>query len=224
VNAQPAEIAFLVDVDNTLLDNGAVVADLRARLAAAVGADGEQRYWDLFEAHFHSGGYADYLGAFQEYRLRYPDDPRLFNLWQVSLFLLHYPFAERLYPRALDVVARLQARGPVAILSDGDVVYQPYKVERSGLWDAVRGHVMIYVHKELMLADVERRYPARRYVMVDDKIYLLAAIKAIWKDRVTTVFVRQGHYALDPAIVAASPPADVTVDAIGDLIERADDL
>ncbi len=139
-------------------------------------------------------------------------------------FLLDYPFAERLYPRALDVIARLQTRGPVAIVSDGDVVFQPHKVKRSGLWEAAGGRVLVYIHKEEMLDDIERRYPARRYVMVDDKIYLLAAIKAIWKERVTTVFVRQGHYALDPGLVAASPPADMTIEAIGDIIDRLAEL
>jgi FMN phosphatase YigB (HAD superfamily) len=217
----PADVAFLVDVDNTLLDNGAVVADLRRHLRDTVGAEGEQRYWSIFEELFLDPGFADYLGALQRYSLERPRDPRLFD---VSLFFLNYPFAERLYPRALDVIARLRTRATVAIVSDGDVVFQPYKVKRSGLWDAAAGHVLIYIHKEQMLEDIERRYPARRYVMVDDKIYLLAAIKAIWKERVTTVFVRQGHYALDEKLVAASPPADITIEAIGDLLQRVDSL
>jgi FMN phosphatase YigB (HAD superfamily) len=212
-------VAFLVDVDNTLLDNGAIVADLRRRIRDTAGPEGEHRYWAIFEELFRDPGFADYLGALQRYSLEGPRDPRLF---EIALFLLNYPFAECLYPRALDVVERLRTRAPVAIVSDGDVVFQPYKVKRSGLWDAAAGHVLIYIHKEQMLEDIERRYPARRYVMVDDKIYVLAAIKAIWKERVTTVFVRQGHYALDAKLVAASPPADVTVDAIGDLIDRVD--
>jgi hypothetical protein len=216
-----ADVAFLVDVDNTLIDNGAIVADLRSRLRESMGVEGEERYWQIFEELFKNPGFADYLGALQRYSLEHRRDPRLFD---IALFLLSYPFAERLYPRALDVIARLQRRGIVAILSDGDVVFQPYKIKRSGLWDAVGGRALIYIHKEQMLDDVERVVPARRYVMVDDKIYLLAAIKAIWKERVTTVFVRQGHYALDPAIVAASPAADVTVDSIGDLIDRVDSL
>ena len=215
-----ADVVFLVDVDNTLLDNGTVVADLRRRLRETVGADGEQRYWEIFEELFRDPGFADYFGALQHYSLERPRDPRLF---EVGLFLLAYPFGERLYPRALDVIDRLQTRGPVVIVSDGDVVFQPYKVKRSGLWDAA-GHVLIYIHKEQMLDDIEQRHPARRYVMVDDKIYVLAAIKAIWKERVTTVFVRQGHYALDAKLVAASPPADVTVEAIGDLLQRVDSL
>ena len=221
MSASPADVAFLVDVDNTLLDNGAVVADLRRHLHETMGAGGEQRYWEIFEELFRDPGFADYLGVLQRYSLEHLRDPRLFD---IALFLLNYPFAERLYPRALDVVARLQTRGPVAIVSDGDVVFQPYKVKRSGLWDAAGGRVLIYIHKEQMLDDVERRYPARRYVMVDDKIHILAAIKAIWKERVTTVFVRQGHYALDKAVVAASPPADVTIEAIGDIIDRLDGL
>jgi len=221
VTVPPADVAFLVDVDNTLLDNGAVVAGLRRHLRDTVGADGEHRYWEIFEELFRDPGFADYLGALQRYSLEHPRDPRLF---EISLFLLNYPFAEHLYPRALDVLAQLRTRAPVAIVSDGDVVFQPYKVKRSGLWDAAAGHVLIYIHKEQMLDDIERRYPARRYVMVDDKIYVLAAIKAIWKERVTTVFVRQGHYALDARLVAASPPADVTVEAIGDMIELADSL
>jgi FMN phosphatase YigB (HAD superfamily) len=221
VGVQPASVAFLIDVDNTLLDNGVIVAGLRRQLRETMGEEGERRYWEIFEELFRDPGFADYLGALQRYSLEHPRDPRLF---EVALFLLNYPFADSLYPRALDLIARLQTRGPVAIVSDGDVVYQPHKVKRSGLWDAAGGHVLVYIHKEQMLDDIERRYPARRYVMVDDKIYILAAIKEIWKERVTTVFVRQGHYALDARLVAASPPADVTVDAIGDLIARIDSL
>jgi FMN phosphatase YigB (HAD superfamily) len=221
VTAPPADVAFLVDVDNTLLDNGRVVADLRSHLRDAMGLVGERRYWEIFEELFRNPGFADYLGAFQRYGLEQPRDPRLFD---VSLALLNYPFGERLYPRALDVVAGLRARAPMVIVSDGDVVFQPYKIKRSGLWDAAGGHVLIYIHKETMLDDIERRYPARRYVFADDKIYVLAAIKAIWKERVTTVFVRQGHYALDPAIVAASPPADVAIDTIGELLDRVGSL
>jgi FMN phosphatase YigB (HAD superfamily) len=198
-----------------------IVADLRRRLRETTGVEGEQRYWEIFEELFRDPGFADYLGALQRFSLERPRDPRLF---EIALFLLNYPFAERLYPRALDVIARLQTRGPVAVVSDGDVVFQPYKVKRAGLWDAAGGRVLIYIHKEQMLDDIERRCPARRYVMVDDKIYILAAIKAIWKERVTTVFVRQGHYALDARIVAASPPADVTIDSIGDLLQQMDSL
>ena len=217
----PADVVFLIDVDNTLLDNGAVVADFRRQLVGALGVEGDRRYWEIFEALFRDPGFADYFGALQRYSLEGPRDPRLFD---VARFLLHYPFAERVYPRALDLIAALRARGPVAIVSDGDVVYQPYKIERSGLWEAARGNVLVYVHKETMLDDIERRYPARRYVMVEDKIFILAAMKAIWRERLTTVFVRQGHYAHDAELLAASPPADITVDSIGDLIDRIDEL
>jgi FMN phosphatase YigB (HAD superfamily) len=212
----PADLVILLDVDNTLLDNGTIVADLRARLREAAGPAGEARYWEIFEALFVDPGFADYLGALNRFSLERPRDPRLF---EIGLFLLQYPFAERLYPRALDAVASARTRGRTVIVSDGDVVFQPFKVQQSGLWRAVGGDVLIYVHKEQMLDDIERRYPARRYVMVDDKVYVLAAMKAIWKDRLTTVFVRQGHYALDERLVAASPPADVTIERIADLAD-----
>jgi FMN phosphatase YigB (HAD superfamily) len=207
------DVVFLLDVDNTLLDNDAVTADLRSYMREALGAEREQRYWHIFEECRSELGYADYLGALQRYRGESPADC---HLLEVSLFLLRYPFAERLYPRALEVVARLRERGPVVILSDGDVVFQPYKIERSGLWAAVEGRVLIYIHKERMLDDVERRYPARRYVMVDDKVRILAAMKAIWQQRLTTVFVQQGHYARETSPMAMRA-ADHVIDAIGDM-------
>jgi FMN phosphatase YigB (HAD superfamily) len=210
------DVVYLVDVDNTLLDNDAVIEDLKRHLADAFGADCERRYWTLFEDLRHELGYADYLGALQRYRVERPRDPHLLGL---SLYLLDYPFADRVYPRAFDLIRALRIRGPVVILSDGDVVFQPRKVERSGLWAAVNGDVLIYIHKEQMLDDVERRYPASRYVMIDDKVRILAAMKAAWQVRLTTVFVRQGHYANDAAQVAGYPAADVVVDRIGDLIE-----
>jgi FMN phosphatase YigB (HAD superfamily) len=216
-----ADVVFLLDVDNTLLDNDAVVDDLRRHLTGAFGIERERQYWDIFEALRSKLGYADYLGALQEYRVEHPRDPHLLAM---SLFLLHYPFASRLYPQALELIARLRSRGTVVIFSDGDVVFQPRKVERSGLWAVVEGEVLIYIHKEAMLDDVEHRYPAARYVMVDDKLRLLTAVKSVWGDRVRTVFVRQGHYAHDASLVAQYPPADVTVDAIGDLIDRVTDL
>jgi FMN phosphatase YigB (HAD superfamily) len=209
------DVVYLLDVDNTLLDNDAVIEDLRKHVADAFGAECERRYWEIFEELRRELGYADYLGALQRYRVERPREPRLL---QISLYLLHYPFADRLYPRALEVVAHLRRNGPAVVLSDGDVVFQPRKVERSGLWQAVDGEVLIYIHKEQMLDDVERRYPARRYVMVDDKLRILAAIKAVWGDRVTTVFVRQGHYSRDPSQVSPYPPADFTVDRVGDLL------
>ena len=210
-----AEVVFLLDVDNTLLDNDRVIADMRAHLAGTLGPECERRYWDIFEARRTEVGYADYLGALEQYRTENPLDP---NIIGYSLFLLRYPFAERLYPGVLDLIASLQHRGTVAILSDGDVVFQPRKIDASGLWAAVGGRVLVYIHKEQMLDDIERRYPAKRYVMVDDKLRILTAMKNQWGARLTTVFVRQGHYAHDPEILASEPPADVAVEKIGDLV------
>ncbi len=207
-------VVFLLDVDNTLLDNDRVTADLHRYLGREVGPERQARYWTIFEQLRTELGYADYLGALQRYRLEYPRDA---HLLAVSSFLVNYPFANRLYPESLDVIDHLRQWGPTVILSDGDVVFQPRKVECSGLFEAVEKRVLIYVHKERELDDVERRHPADRYVIVDDKLRILTAVKRCWADRVRTVFVRQGHYAHDPA-VATCPPADVTVDRIGDLL------
>ncbi len=207
-------VVFLLDVDNTLLDNDRVAADLKRHLGRAIGADQEKRYWAIFEQLRSELGYADYLGALQRYRLEHPRDPYLLA---VSSFLVNYPFANRLFPESLDVVDHLGAWGPTVILSDGDVVFQPRKVDSSGLFDAVEGRVLIYIHKERDLDDVERRYPAERYVLVDDKLRILAAVKKQWGERVTTVFARQGHYARDPE-VAKYPPADITLERIGELL------
>ena len=209
------ETVYLLDVDNTLLDNDAVIEDLRRHLIDAFGLACDQRYWEIFEELRTELGYADYLGALQRYRI---ENPREGHVLQISMFLLHYPFASRVYPGALDAIRSLRSRGPVVILSDGDVVFQPRKIERSGLWAAVEGEVLIYVHKEQMLDDVERRYPARRYVMVDDKLRILAAMKKFWGDRLTTVFVRQGHYAHDAAQLTGFPAADVTIERVADLV------
>jgi FMN phosphatase YigB (HAD superfamily) len=210
----PDDLVSLVDVDNTLLDNDAVIEDLRRHLIDAFGVECQQRYWDIFEQLRKELGYADYLGALQRYRIEHPHETRVLG---ISLFLLHYPFADRVYPGAFDAIRHLRRRGPVVILSDGDVVFQPRKIERSGLWAAVEGEVLIYIHKERMLDEVEKHYPARRYVMVDDKIHILAAMKAVWGERLTTVFVRQGHYAHDAALIAANPAAEVTVESIGEI-------
>jgi FMN phosphatase YigB (HAD superfamily) len=214
--ADQTDVVFLLDVDNALLDNDCVEEDLRQHITEAFGVESQKRYWDIFEQLRTELGYADYLGALQQYRVEHPGDPQLLN---ISLFLVNYPFAERLYPHAIEVIDRLQRNGRVVILSDGDVVFQPRKVERSGLWDAVSGHVLIYIHKEQMLDDVERRYPARHYVLVDDKLRILTAVKRVLGEGVTTIFVRQGHYARDRALVARFPAADVTIERIGDLID-----
>jgi FMN phosphatase YigB (HAD superfamily) len=212
----PSEVVFLFDVDNTLLNNDRVLEDLLLHIEREFGAARRDRYLAIFEQLRAELGYADYLGALQRYRLEASCDPRLLMM---SSFLLDYPFANRLYPGSLDVLDHLRRWGPTVILSDGDVVFQPRKVQRSGLWEAVEGRVLIYIHKEQMLEDVERRYPARHYVMVDDKLRILAAMKKIQRDRVTTVFPRQGHYALNPKNIAAYPPADITVERIGDLVD-----
>jgi FMN phosphatase YigB (HAD superfamily) len=210
-----APVVFLVDVDNTLLDNDRVLDDLRQHVQQEFGAACWDRYWTILMALWDELGYRDYLGALQRYRLEHPHDMRLLA-WPA--FLADYPFADRLYPGALDVLARLRGWGPTALLSDGDVVFQPRKVQRSGLWQAVDGQVLIYIHKEHNLNDVAERYPAERYVLIDDKLNILTPVKRAWGARVTTVFPRQGQYAHDPKILAANPPADVTVERIGDLL------
>jgi polyphosphate glucokinase len=215
-NPVPAKVIFLFDVDNTLLDNDRVTADLKRHLERQVGPEHAQRYWSLFEQLRSELGYADYLGALQRYRSEYPHDPKLLT---VSHFLVNYPFANRLFPDSLDVIEHVKQWGQPVILSDGDVVFQPRKVDRSGIFEAVDGNVLIYVHKEKELDDVEQRHPAEHYVLVDDKLRILAAIKKIWGARVTTVFVRQGHYALDPKILTTCPAADVSIERIGDLLE-----
>jgi FMN phosphatase YigB (HAD superfamily) len=211
--ASAKKVVFLFDVDNTLLNNDQVTRDLQNHLEREVGALGARHYWAIFESLRTDLGYADYLGALQRFRTQYPHDLRLLT---VSRFLINYPFANRLYPGSLDALEHAKAWGRTVLLTDGDVVFQPRKVERSGLLEAVEGHVLVYVHKEHEVPDVSHRYPSRHYVVVDDKLRLLTAIKKIWRKRVTTVFVRQGHYALDPKIVAACPPADLTLEHIGD--------
>ena len=208
-------VVFLFDVDNTLLDNDRVTADLRRFLEREVGRDRSGQYWTLFEELRDELGYADYLGALQRYRLQDPHDPRLLA---VSRFLIDYPFANRLYPGSLDAVEHVKQWGPAVILSDGDVVFQPRKVDRSGLSECVDGRVLIYVHKERELEEIERRYPAQHYVLVDDKLRILDAFKRAWSGKVTTVFPRQGHYANDPLILAKYPAADITIERIGDLM------
>ena len=212
------DVVFLIDVDNTLLDNDAIIADLREHLEREFGATAE-RYWMHFEAIRSELGYADYLGALQRYRAEFESGGEsAHKLLGISSFLIDYPFADRIYPRALDVLAHLGKLGPTVILSDGDVVFQPRKVQRSGLWDAVDGRVMIFVHKEKMLDVVQRDAPARRYVLVDDKERILAAVKAQLGDRLYTVFPRQGHYAADPANAGRYGSHDCTVDRIADLL------
>jgi hypothetical protein len=208
-------VVFLFDVDNTLLDNDRVTTDLKRHLEQTVGQERQENYWAIFERLRMELGYADYLGALQRYRIEHPRDPQVLT---VSHFLVNYPFANRIFPNALDAVEHVKQWGKAVILSDGDVVFQPRKIERSGLFEAADGHVLIYIHKEQELDDVEQRYPGDHYVLVDDKLRILTAVKKVWGARVTTVFPRQGHYALDPHLLKSYPPADVTIDRIGDLL------
>jgi hypothetical protein len=212
---ESSPVVFLFDVDNTLLDNDRVIDDLRQHLASAFAANEQAHYWKIFDALQAELGYADYLGALQRFRCENPRDPDFLKL---SLFLLDYPFAERLLPKALDVVGICRKSGLVVIVSDGDVVFQPHKIERSGLREAVEGRLLVYIHKERDLPDVERHFPAGHYVIVDDKPRILAAAKRTWKDRVTTIFVRQGRHAHDPRNVQPFPEPDLAVDRIGDLL------
>ena len=214
------DVVFLLDVDNTLLDGDRIVTDLHEHLKSEFGVACAQRYWAIFDARREELGYVDYLGALQRYRIDVEqgsaDEKRLLMM---SSFLIDYPFADRLYPRALEVIRHLGRFGPTVILTDGDVVFQPRKLQRSGLWDAVDGRALVCVHKEQVLDAVQRHYPARHYVMVDDKLRILAAMKAIWQERLTTIVARQGHYALDPAVIAAQPAADFTIERIGELAD-----
>ena len=210
------QVVFLVDVDNTLLDNDHIQADIKAYLERQYGAASRDRYWTILDDLFVELGYRDYLGALQRYRVEHPQDMHLLSM---SSFLVDYPFANRLYPGSLDVLERLRQWGPTVLLTDGDVVFQPRKVERSGLSEAVSSHALIYIHKELALDDVESRYPALHYVLLDDKPRILAAVKEAWGSRVTTVFVRQGQYAHDAKALASFATPDVTVDQIRDLLD-----
>lgn len=214
--AEMTDTVFLFDVDNTLLDNDRIQADLGAHLAGTFGPEVRDRFWEIFEILRAELGYADYLGTLERYRLEAIHHPKVLR---IANWLTDYPFRERLYPNAIAVVEAAQSVGATVILSDGDAVFQPRKVEKSGLWPVFGDNVLIYIHKELELADVETHFPARHYVMIDDKLRVLDAIKRSWGDRVTTVFPRQGHYATDPVQLAKFPPADITVERIGDLLE-----
>jgi FMN phosphatase YigB (HAD superfamily) len=210
------QTVFLFDVDNTLVDNDHIQADMARHLEREIGSERNRHYWELFEELRTQLGYADYLGALQRFRIEFPRD---FHILEVSDFLINYPFANRLYPNSLDVVERYRQFGEAVIVSDGDVVFQPLKVRRSGLHEAFGGNVLIYIHKELELDDIASRYPAAHYVLIDDKVRILSAIKQAWGDRVTTVFPRQGHYALDEDEVAKYPTPDVTIERVGALID-----
>ena len=208
-------VVFLFDVDNTLIDNDRVQADLKEHLAQTYGAATRDRYWEILEELRNELGYVDYLGALERYRIEAMHRPEVLRM---SSWLVDYPFADRLYPGALDAVKHVQQWGNPVVLSDGDAVFQPRKVERSGLWNAFDGRILIYIHKEQELDDVERLYPAGHYVLIDDKLRILSAVKEIWGERVTTVFPKQGHYAFDPEALAEYPPADIELAKIADLL------
>jgi hypothetical protein len=210
-----ADIVILFDVDNTLIDNDCFQDELRKELQRAHGDRACARYWEIFEELRGVLGYVDYLGALERCRLEDPHNPAIFR---TANWILDYPFADRLYPHALDVVQHVRQWASPVILSDGDAVFQPHKIVRAGLWRAFDGNVLIYIHKETELADVQRWHPARHYVLIDDKAPILAAVKAAWGDRVTTVFPKQGHYALqEPPRDGAS--VDIAIDKIGDLLD-----
>jgi hypothetical protein len=209
------DIVFLFDIDNTLVDNDHVQADLKQHLATTYGPDARDRYWEILEQLRTELGYVDYLGALERYRLEALHRPEILRM---SNWMIDYPFADRVYPGAMDAVRHVRQWGLPVVLSDGDAVFQPRKVERSGIWKEFDGRVLIYIHKEEELDDVERLYPARHYVLIDDKLRILTVAKKVWGERVTTIFPKQGHYALDPAVLKQNPPADVELAAIGDLV------
>jgi FMN phosphatase YigB (HAD superfamily) len=213
----PAAMIFLLDVDNTLLDNDRFTADLGDQIEKSFGAAQRARYWEIFAQRRAALGLADYLGSLQEFRAGLDDDPQLLDM---SQYLLEYPFASRLFPRALEAIAHLRTLGSPVVLSDGDIVFQPRKIQHSGIWDAVEGRVMIYVHKEKVLDHMQRRFPAKHYVMVDDKANLLAAMKSVLGAQLTTVFVRQGHYALAAESNSVVPAPDLVIERIGDLLNH----
>jgi len=213
---RPHPIVFLVDVDNTLVDNDGIQQDLKDHLEQTYGVAARDRYWKILEDLMVELGYRDYIGALQNFRVEHP---REIELLAMSSYLMDYPFAERVYPNALEVLKRLRSLAPTVILSDGDVVFQPRKVEHAGLGKVAEGNVLIYIHKEEALEDVERRFPAEHYVLVDDKLRILDAVKQVWGERVTTVLPRQGQYAHDAKVISTLPPADVTIERIGDLLQ-----
>jgi FMN phosphatase YigB (HAD superfamily) len=213
---RPHPIVFLVDVDNTLVDNDGIQQDLKDHLEQTYGVAARDRYWRILEDLMVELGYRDYIGALQNFRVEHP---REIELLAMSSYLMDYPFAERVYPNALEVLKHLRSLAPTVILSDGDVVFQPRKVEHAGLAKVADGNVLIYIHKEEALEDVERRFPAEHYILIDDKLRILDAVKQVWGERVTTVLPRQGQYAHDAKVLSALPPADITIERIGDLLD-----
>jgi FMN phosphatase YigB (HAD superfamily) len=210
------QVIFLFDVDNTLLDNDRMKRDLGDYVNRTFGPGAENELWTLYEEERVKHGYADFLGTLERFRLAHLQDTRVLKL---ANWVMDYPYIERLYPDALGVVRHVRQWGLPVILTDGDGVFQPHKLERAGLLGAFGGHVLNYVHKEQELDSVKRAYPAKHYVLIDDKLSLLNLVKKAWGDRVTTVFPRQGHYANDAKILARSQPADIEIERIADLMD-----
>lgn len=207
------ELVCFFDVDDTLLDNDRLKADIQQYLAGVVGLEQAKRYWEIYEGLRLELGYADFLGALQRFRTERPENT---HMLEVALFMLEYPFAERLFPKALDVIKHVQQWSKAVILSDGDMAFQPLKVARSGIRAAADG-TLIYLHKQHRLGEVKELYPAEHYVMFDDKLGILHDMKQLWGARLTTVWVRQGHYAMDPAHTQYPPP-DKALDNIADAL------
>jgi len=207
-------VFFLVDVDNTLFDNDRFAVELSAHLEKSFNVAERERYWSLHKKRWAEFGISDYLGTMQQFRQGLQNDP---SLLQMSSFLLDFPFGDLLYPHALEVVKHMRSLGPASALSDGDMVFQPRKLQHSGIFDAFHGNALIYEHKQHELDLLQQRFPAQRYVMIDDKPNILADMKKVLGDRLTTVFVRQGRYAADASPELRSAP-DMKIDAIADLL------
>ena len=208
-------LVFLFDVDSTLLDEDAVINDLCKYLIQQVGQESADNYWKHFDKLRGELGYADYLGALQRSR---DENPHEMGLLLVARYLIEYPFASKLFPQALDVVRHAKQWGLPVILSDGDVVFQPVKIDRAGLCKPFDEHVLIYIHKEKELAHVAQRYPADHYVFIDDNLRILQVVKACWGERVTTIHVCQGQDIVNSHILA-----DITINDIKDFLTLGED-
>lgn len=206
-------LVVLCDVDNTLLNDNRIVSDLCDFLLDKLGEQGAKQYWTHFEALSQSLGYADYLGALQRARDEHPHE---MHFIAITNFLLTYPFSERLFPRALDVIDHVACWALPVIVSDGDVVLQPIKLHRAGLARKVQDRVLVYIHKEKELDDIMQRYPATHYVFVEDNLSILSSVKREWGQRVTTIHIRPHGHPPDEGRTALQP--DITLNDIGDML------
>jgi hypothetical protein len=203
------DLVFLLDVDNTLLDNDRAKEDMAARVEDLVGAERAARWWELYEQVRQETDVVDYPRTLTRYRAVFPDEPRFPHL---ADFILGLPYAGYVYPGALETLTYLRTLGTTVIVSDGDAVYQAAKIARAGLAAAVDDHVLIFLHKEGRIEDVRQRYPAEHYLLIDDKLRILARLKGILGDLVTTLHVAQGHYASSERGIY--PAADLEVPSI----------